>query len=85
MNAFEYEYVTYERRHIPDGESEGEYVDYFTRRLGADGYQLLVAHNEEGAQYCTYVFRRPVEVTEHVEPLARPVLPPEEWFVSHPE
>lgn len=85
MSAFEYEYVTYERSSVPAGESESEYVKYFTERLQGGGYHLLVAHNEEGAQYCTYVFRRPVEVTEHVEPLERPVVPPEEWFVSHPE
>ncbi|HVB51390.1 MAG TPA: hypothetical protein VND89_06620 [Acidimicrobiales bacterium] len=85
MSAFEYEYVTYERSNIPEGESESQYVDYFTQGLEGDGYQLLVAHNEEGAQYCTYVFRRPIDVTEHVAPLARPVLPPEEWFVTHPE
>jgi hypothetical protein len=85
MSAFEYEYVTYERSNIPESESESEYVDYFTRDLEGDGYQLLVAHNEEGVQYCTYVFRRPVDVKEHVAPLERPVLPPEEWFVTHPE
>jgi hypothetical protein len=36
-------------------------------------------------QYCTYVFRWPVEVIEHVEPLERPVPPPEELFVARPE
>jgi L-lysine 2,3-aminomutase len=85
MPAFEYEYVTYERSSIPEGESENDYVDYFTKRLQDDGYLFLVAHNEEGAQYCTYVFRRPTVVTEQSEPLARPVMPPEEWFVTHPE
>jgi len=48
MPVFEYEYVTFERSNIPEGESENDYMEHFTKHFQGDGYKFLVAHNEQG-------------------------------------